>query len=236
MKKKLIIFLLSILPILLIYKLTSNKTFTYLSIGDDLAKGHTPFNSYSSSYTDYIYEYIKQNNKNASLNKDYIEEDLRIKDLIEEIKNPSPTSSKNLSQALKKADLITLSIGSEELFSKLRSTYNLNNFNYKNIDNLLNNTTLLLKEIRKITNKKIYIIGYYNSIKITDDNKEYIDKIFNYINSSYKNIEKNYNVKYIDIYNDFKNNNLYIPNQNNAFPSLHGYKLIANKIIKQIES
>ena len=111
MKKKLIIFFLSIVPILIVYKITENSTFNYLSIGDDLAKGHTPFDTYDSSYTDYVYDYIKQNHKNAELNKDYIKEDLRVKDLIEEIKNPSPYSSKNLAQALKKADIITLSIG-----------------------------------------------------------------------------------------------------------------------------
>ena len=236
MKKKLIIFFLSIFPILIVYKITENSTFNYLSIGDDLAKGHTPFDTYDSSYTDYVYDYIKQNHKNAELNKDYIKEDLRIKDLIEEIKNPSPYSSKNLAQALKKADIITLSIGTEELFSKLRSTYSLKELECKNIDSLYENITLLLKEIRKITKKKIYIVGYYNPIKITAENENNLDNIFNYIDALYKSIEEEYNIKYIEINDEFKNNPLYMPNQNNAFPSLHGYKYIANQIIKEIES
>ena len=59
-KKKLVIFLIATIPILLIYKITINKTYTYLSIGDDLAKGHTPFNTYNMSYTDYLYKYLKE--------------------------------------------------------------------------------------------------------------------------------------------------------------------------------
>ena len=44
-KKKLIIFFLAIIPIMLIYTFTKNITYTYLSIGDDLAGGHTPFDT-----------------------------------------------------------------------------------------------------------------------------------------------------------------------------------------------
>ena len=76
-------------------------------------------------------------------------------------------------QALKKADIITLSIGTEELFSKLRSTYSLKELECKNIDSLYENITLLLKEIRKI-------VGPYLPIAVVCDplgnlTKEYVE-------------------------------------------------------------
>ena len=106
-------------------------SYSYLSIGDDLASGHTPFDTYDISYTDILYNYLQEHHKNVTLDKTFIKEDLRTKDLIEMIKNPNLTSKETLSSALKNADLITLSVGSDELFSKLRSNYNINKTNYK---------------------------------------------------------------------------------------------------------
>ncbi len=210
--------------------------YSYLSIGDDLAKGHTPFDTYDISYTDILYDYLKNKHKNVTLNKNFIKEDLRTKDLIEMIKSPNLTNKETLSNALKNADLITLSVGSDELFSKLRSNYNINKTNYKYANSMISEIKELLKEIRELTNKKIYIIGYYNPIKETEENSSYITTLFNYLNTSFKSLEKEYNIKYIRIDEDFRNSPEFLPNQENAFPSTLGYTFIANKIIKEIES
>ncbi len=152
------------------------------------------------------------------------------------IKEPNLTSSKNLSQEIKKADIITISIGSDELFSKLRSTYNIKNTYTKYADEMLNDLSNLLTEIRKINKKEIYIIGYYSPIKETEENKDYLEGLFGYITMKFQKIEETYKVKYIKIDDAFKNNYTYLPNQNNAFPSIDGYKYIANQIIKEISS
>ena len=61
-------------------------------------------------------------------------------------------------------------------------------------------------------------------------------EIFNYIDTKYMDLETKYNVTYIRIDEEFRNNPLYLPNKTNAFPSLEGYKLISDKIIKKLES
>lgn len=129
-----------------------------------------------------------------------------------------------------------MSVGSDELFSKLRSNYTITNMNFSYVDDLLKDTTTLLKEIRKITNKKIYIIGYYSPINETLENSSYITTLFNYIDTKYMDLETKYNVTYIRIDEEFRTNPLYLPNKTNAFPSLEGYKLISDKIIKKLES
>ncbi len=55
---------------MLIYTFTKNITYTYLSIGDDLASGHTPFDTYNLSYTDFLYDYLKQTHSKENLNTD----------------------------------------------------------------------------------------------------------------------------------------------------------------------
>ena len=235
MKKKiLVIFFLTTVLLYLIYKNTYTEEYTYLAIGDDLAKGHTPFDTYNESYTDYLYKYIKERHKNAKINKEFIEEDLRIKDLLDKIKNAEKSGGKTFTQSIKEAEIITISIGSEELFSKLRSnyeTYRLNNkkiFEY--IDSMIIELKELIVEMKKIKNVEIYIIGYYNPIINKEDEEETLETIFNYIELKLNKISKENKVHYISIYEEFKNKSYYLPNPSHAFPSLEGYNYIANEI------
>lgn len=237
-KKKIVIFFLAIIIIYLIYNFTYKEEYTYLAIGDDLAKGHTPFDTYGESYTDIVYNYIKEDNEKAKLNKEFIEEDLRVKDLISKIKNSESESGKTLTRLIKEAELITLSIGSEELFSKLRSNYELYSLNnrkmYEYIDNMINELDELLEYIQKIKKNEIYLIGYYNPLVDNEETK--IESIFNYIDVKLKELEKKHKIHYISIYEGFKNNTSYLPNPNHAFPSLEGYNYIANEIIKELKN
>lgn len=239
-KKKLVIFFLALIAIYFIYNITYKEEFTYLAIGDDLAKGHTPFDTYGEGYTDYIYNYLKEKNPNAKINTDFIEEDLRIKDLLNKIKNSETSSGKTLTRAIKEAELITISIGSEELFSKLRSNYELYSINTKKmfeyIDKMTKELEELISKMRKIKKNEIYLIGYYNPLTDTEDKNSKIESIFNYMDIKLKNIEKEYKIHYISIHEEFKKNSSYLPNPGHAFPSLEGYNYIANEIIKEINN
>lgn len=237
-KKKLVIFFLAIVIIYLIYTFTYKEEYTYLAIGDDLAKGHTPFDTYGSSYTDFLYDYIKEIKPEAKINKDFIEEDLRVKDLLTKIKNTSTESGKTLTRLIKEAELITISIGSEELFSKLRSNYELYSLNNKKmfeyVDNMIDELDELITEIQKIKKSEIYLIGYYNPLQNTEETK--IESIFNYIDTKLKVVEKNHKIHYVSIYEGFKEKGTYLPNPNHAFPSIEGYNYISNEIIKEMKN
>ena len=238
MKKKiLVIFFLALIPLYIIYKIYRKEEYNYLAIGDELAKGHTPFNEYNISYTDFLFDYLKQQHRNATINKNYIKEDMRINDLFTELIKIDKNS---LSYSIKNADIITLSIGSEEIFNKLKSNYEIYKENpkliYNYIDDLFTNLSHLLKEFRKLSKKDIYIIGYYSPLEYNEENHIFIDSLFNYIDMKFKELEKNPKVIYIDIYHGFKNNPNYLPNKNHTFPSLDGYNYISNQIIKKIES
>ena len=237
-KKKLVIFSFAIILIYLIYTFTYKEEYTYLAIGDDLAKGHTPFDTYGSSYTDFLYDYIKEVKPEAKINKDFIEEDLRIKDLLSKIKNSETESGKTLTRAIKESELITISIGSEELFSKLRSNYELYSLNTKKMfeyaDILTSELDELITEIQKIKKTEIYLIGYYNPLIEKEETK--IDSIFNYLDLKLQKLEKEHKIHYISIYESFKEKENYLPNPSHAFPSIEGYNYISNEIIKEIKN
>lgn len=238
-KKKLVIFFLALIATYIIYNFTYKEEFTYLAIGDDLAKGHTPFDTYGESYTDFVYEYLKEKNDKVKINKEFIEEDLRIKDLLSKIKNAETAGGKTFTQAIKEAELVTISIGSEELFSKLRSNYELYKLNSKKlfdfIDEMTNDLNELIKEMKKIKKNEIYLIGYYNPIIDITDSESKLDSIYNYLDIKLKEIENKQKIHYISIYDVFKKRSNFLPNPNHAFPSLEGYNYIANEIIKEIK-
>lgn len=239
MKKSLVIFFLAVISIYSIYKLAYKEKYTYLAIGDELANGHTPFDTYGPSYVDYVYEYLKTEKKETILNKTYIKEDLRIKDLIDELQKPNNLAKEPLTKLINNADIITISTGSEELFSKLRSNKNLylndNKKIYTYIDEMIKEYDEVLKEMRKITKKPIYIIGYYSPFLIDKDTETNIDTIFNYIDTKFKMLEKTHKITYISTYKAFKENPFFLPNIDHAFPSIQGYEYIASKLIEKIK-
>lgn len=234
LKKSLIAFFIALIPLFIIYKIAFKEEYMYLPIGDALAMGHTPFDDYSTSYVDYYFEYLKSRNNKYQINKEYIFEDIRIKDLVTDFKSMSKS---DLSEAIASADKITISIGSEELFSKLRSNYNLDNLNntknFKYVDEMFVNYEELIKNIRNITKKDVFLIGYYSPILVNENNKNYVHSLFNYLDSKFNYLENEYDVKYVKISDGFINNSVYLPSINNAFPSIDGYNYIASEIIKK---
>ena len=234
-KKLLVIFFLAVIPVYLTYKFVYKNNYLYLAIGDELAKGHTPFETYSDSYVDYYYNYLKEKNSNIIINRDYVDEDLRIKDLLDEI-TKSASYNSDLPQLIKDADVITISIGSEELFSKLRSSNNIKLNYIKNIeyiDSMFGDLKLLLKEIRKLTKSPVYVIGYYNPLIKNSENEKYIDDLFEYLDIKFDSLAEETKITYVKIDEGFDNNSKFLPNLNNSFPSLEGYSYIANEIIKK---
>ncbi len=239
---KFVIFFISAIIIFFIYNITDDKKITYLALGDGLAKGQTPFDTFGKSYTDYFYSYLKNKYKVNGNYKTFTQSDYRITDLINDIDNVyTIKKEKNLTitSLIKKADIITISVGSDELFYKLKQ-YN-DNIKIGNkqkiikyIDEMFEDINILVEKIRKLSNRPIIFIGYYNPIPFSQTNETTMDSIFNYIDLKFNEVinEKTF---YLDIYEIFKEKETYLPNKNNVFPSLEGYNLISNKLIELIE-
>ena len=197
-----IIFIITII----IINITKDNRIYYIPIGD---KG----------YSTYIKNFLDKNNKLKYYTDEFTYKNIRIKDLILKIED-NEEKSISIQNAINKSDIITISIGLDEIYTKYL-TYELD---YRYIDELISYINNLLNIIKKISNSKIYLLGYYNPT----DNIE-LDKYIKYANNKLKNIN---NVIYIDLYDIFKNNKHLI--YNNIYPNNDGYKLIANKIIKNM--
>lgn len=237
--------LLIIALVILIYVSNIDKKVYYVSLGDSFAEGVDPYGKVGYGYSDYIGNYLKGKNILELYTKKFAKQGYRTTDLIrdiednkEELINGKKVTIKN---ALMNADLVTLSIGTNDLFYKMG--INSFNFNIDDTDDLYGYVDEISKDIenlvvliRKYCKEDIVIVGYYNPLS----NKASLlarglEPIFTYSNKKLKAIADKYGLYYVDIYQIFKENPGYLPNPTDIHPSQEGYEVIAKQIIAVIE-
>lgn len=226
--KKIIFILILFLSCYIIYYLTTDSKVNYLTLGDSISLGVNPYGIKEYGYSEYVREYLKDKDRLKTYNL-FADIDYRVSDLVKmiEYNEMKKINGKNISinQLLKKADVITLSIGMNELYYKL----NINNDNiYNYINNLLTDMEKLFWYIDKFNHKKVFVLGYYN----TGVNQDYI----NYVNVKLKNIVLEYGFEYIDLSNIFDNNPTYFNKKGSFIPNNYGYLKISKIIIEKLEN
>lgn len=227
--KKIISILILFLSCYFIYNLTIDNELFYLSIGDGIAKGITDNGNISKyNYTDSIKYYLTSKNKLKGFNNSFVNKDYRITDLLRIIKYKEEIVVDNdhisINELLKKADIVTISLGMNELYYKILVD---NNNIYSYIDGMLSDMELLLKEVDRYNHKKVIVLGYYNT---TNNNKD----IFNYVNYKLKNIVNKRGFEFIDVDKIINNDTNYFTNNTNFYLNNEGYQKISQIIVEKI--
>lgn len=229
--KKILIISVIIVSIFIIYLTTIDRKIYYLSLGDDITTGEVKNNC---GYSNYVEDYLKYYNKLEISINEFAKENYRITDIINDINNNKKISIdgkvKSLKNVLIKADLLTISIGLNDLTSKINNQNLVNNNNfvdlYDDVDNIANDLIKLLALIREYCKEDIFLIGIYYPYQIQNQD---LNNVFIYMNNRFKEASNLYNIKYIDIYDLFSENSSYI-SSTNIYPSKEGYEAIANQI------
>ena len=227
--KKIISILILFLSCYFIYNLTIDNELYYLSIGDGIAKGITNEGNVSVyNYADSIKDYLTSKNKLKGFNNSFVDKDYRITDLLRIIKYKEEIVVNNdhisINELLKKADIVTISLGMNELYYKILVD---NNNIYSYIEGMLSDMELLLKEVDRYNHKKVIVLGYYNT---TDNNKD----IFNYVNYKLKNIVNKRGFEFVDVDKIVNNNTNYFTNNTNFYLNNGGYQKISQIIVEKI--
>ncbi len=236
--KRLFIAALLILAVFFIYLSTVDKKVYYLNLGDSLATGVTPYKTEDYGYSDYLKDYLTEKNLLEKYVSGFSESEYRTTDLIRDIEdNKKLENGITLKNALIKADLVTLSIGFNDLYAKIGPSVLMpeidQNKMYQYTDEVIIDLEKLLKLLREYCKEDILMINYYNPIE-TDEPK--VEEFFRYANKRLKDLCETYEIQYIDIYTLFEDHhNIYLPNPNDIHPSKEGYQAISDAIIDVIE-
>ena len=215
--------MISIIITYIIYWANVNKKINIVVLGDGIASGETSYNIDGISYNDYLKEYFENRKLLKDYNNDYAIKGYRIENLLYDITNNiSKGKNLNINQILHNADIITLCIGEEELI-KMVMTKDLNK---ENIQKFIYNYDNLLFYLRKNSDAKINIIGFYEN--------SYLNKASVIVlNANVANIAKKYDSNFINI-NDLLYNKEYFLNKKDYYFNYKAHKIIADMIVNSL--
>lgn len=227
MKKILFIFAIALI-VLYIYLITQDTKIYYLALGDDITIGRRADNNTIYSFTNSVTKILEENNVHEKTITDFASSNYRTVDLFNDIKNNRKIENDGkdltIKNAIIKADFITISIGMNDFINYIND-YNILR---QNIINLKYDMKILLKELRNISKEKIILIGIYNPKP--ENNR--LDKILMELNNLYNDVANEYNVDYLNIYDDIKkfqiNGDIYL--------DIEGYRFISSRLISYMES
>lgn len=229
--KKLFFIGLTTLSIFLIYLTTVDKKIYYLNLGDSVAMGFNSYKISNNGYDKYVYDYLNKQEKLEKYITEFNEPDLRISDLHNLIENNYQIEinghNQTLKNALIKADLVTLSIGNDDFYQKLKLNYTTNEL-YDIVDNYVNDMEKLLLLIKKYCKEDVVLLGYYDPV-----NSLTSEKVVTYMNKKMMDLTSENQIKYINLQTIINNNHLLNPNNN--YISNNGYQKIGSEIIKIIK-
>ena len=203
--KRIFVILIILITILIYYKF-ENKKINYVAINI----------TEKENYSDYFVKNIK---KLGKFNK-ILETKMSSEELLEDIDNNIEIyENVTIQNIINSASIITIMLNPNEIY---------NTKTYNELEIIINNINQILSKIRKISNAKIYFLGFYNIY----DNKEKDNKII-YTNSKIENLCKKYKIDYIEVYNVLKNRKYLFYINDNNLPNKDANIMISNEILKK---
>lgn len=203
--KRIFVIFIILITILIYYKF-ENKKINYVAINI----------TEKENYSDYFVKNIKNLGK---FNK-ILETKMLSEEILEDIDNNIEIDENiTIQNIINSASIITIMLNPNEIYNA--KTYN-------ELEIIISNINQTLSKIRKISNAKIYFLGFYNIY----DNKEIDNKII-YTNSKIENLCNKYKIDYIDLYNIFKNKKYLFYINDNNLPNKDANIMISNEIIKK---
>ena len=215
--KKILLFAILLLIVFLIYLMTFDKKVYYVALGDEVA-----YEEGDNRYPHFIRDYLKNKNKLEVYNTSFMSKDIRVTDLIHQIKENKKMKidgkEQSIKNALIKADFVTLSIGNTELIGK--SLINSEREMYDYIDEYIEDMSMLFEVLRQYCKEDIVITNYYS--------KYGKETLFKYFNKKLQELCYQYKIDYVDISHLVEDNAVLLPTNEE-------YMRIGDAIIKHMD-
>ena len=218
--------------VFVIYLSHIDKKVYYVALGDYQALGLTNEGIITYGYTDYLKDSLKKENKLETYIIGYAKDNARITDIIHDIEQNKKIQINDKTQTLKnaliKADLVTLSVGMNDLFYKIGVNPDLQTLNYNevyyHVDEMMEDLEQLFELLREYCKEDIIMTGFYNPIDISN---EKLNEILVYVNTRLEETADMYQISILSINSFFEDRNGQIQS---IYPSKEEYQKISETI------
>ena len=230
--KTALVLALTLFIVFVIYLSHIDKKVYYVALGDYQALGLTNEGIITYGYTDYLKDSLKKENKLETFIVGYAKDNARITDIIHDIEQNKKIQINDKTQTLKnaliKADLVTLSVGMNDLFYKIGVNPDLQTLNYNevyyHVDEMMEDLEQLFELLREYCKEDIIMTGFYNPIDISN---EKLNEILVYVNTRLEETADMYQISILSINSFFEDRNGQIQS---IYPSKEEYQKISETI------
>lgn len=230
--KTALVLALTLFIVFVIYLSHIDKKVYYVALGDYQALGLTNEGIITYGYTDYLKDSLKKENKLETYIIGYAKDNARITDIIHDIEKNKKIQINDKTQTLKnaliKADLVTLSVGMNDLFYKIGVNPDLQTLNYNevyyHVDEMMEDLEQLFELLREYCKEDIIMTGFYNPIDISN---EKLNEILVYVNTRLEETADMYQISILSINSFFEDRNGQIQS---IYPSKEEYQKISETI------
>ncbi|MDW0116707.1 S-layer homology domain-containing protein [Sporosarcina thermotolerans] len=224
---------------------------SYLALGDSLAAGVDSTNNIGKGYADILAESMVELNLLHSFNKGFAYPGFKTADVLKDIRENKTGAiigygfdkpSTTIHEAIKNSNLITLSVGANDVLSTLKIDQATGKVEYDEallgqaLMQVGHNTNEIIKEVLTINPKaNVYVMGYYNPFPhLPKEIQPLLSNLLLNLNGAIYNATSAYpNVSFVstdvEIAKDYKVN---VPNPANIHLSKEGYHIVAKQFWK----
>lgn len=201
-----------------------------VSIGDSLTQG-VGDETESGGYVGILNHTFEDNHMNISI-ENFGKRGNRTDQLLKRLEN------KEISSAIKDADIVLITIGANDIMKVVRSNYtnlHLEPFQEEKMG-YIERLTAIFHKINEINpDTQIYLIGFYNPFERYFGDIEQLDMILNDWNQAGQSVTEEFeNVSYIPTEDLFSNSTTNLLSEDNFHPNTSGYKLMAQRVLEYL--
>ena len=215
----------------------NNEPAHYLALGDSLAAGLNENNMIVKGYTGELAEWLEKDSLLASYNRAFAIPGYKTENILKDLEdNIENHENVKILDAIKQADIITLTIGANDVLSGVKTNADGTiTFNAEEIGSLIKtasqNLDKILKTIKETNSTAdVFVMGLYNPKPQLVNDKPILDYFVNQVDLAIQKVTVD-NVYYFIPVKEIidANSKEYLPNPLNIHPSEAGYKAIAEQ-------
>ncbi|WP_100401417.1 SGNH/GDSL hydrolase family protein [Bacillus sp. FJAT-42315] len=206
----------------------------YVALGDSLAAGQTPNKEIGAGYADLIALSLQQSGSLASFSKNWAFPGYTTEQVLEQL------DKKGAQQDVRKANIITISAGANDLLPLIRNDSVRGMLSYEPIPaafalNRVRKTYIqLLDKIEKLNpHAEVYAMGYYFPYPhVKEQHKPSVEKQLGILNQIIKQEAERAGAHFVPVSSRFGNSaKSLLPNPKDVHPNTAGYLQMANSFL-----